>query len=434
LTSAIPLGHLSGINSLGNSYSYDANGNQTSRTLAGTVYTFTFDRENRLTAVSGGTVSASFVYDADGNRIKGTIGGVTTVYIGGVYEYQGGATTHYYEGHAFRRTGYAINNGIFYLLQDHLGSNRDLINQDGTRNGRNFYFPYGGNRAGVPYNPRSTKRFTGQYHEQDLPGEEGLSYYGARWYDAQLGRFVSADTMVPDATNPQHLNRYAYGVGNPLRHTDPSGNFPWDIVDATFWLWSAKDFIEQPSWGNFGWLALDTVSLVPLLPSSGWFRRGSEVILDLTNKVWRRGDDVERVIDIAKRSVPKTRTLNEISVRSLETIQKYGIKPFSEFPRPRKPQGSPVHHLVEKRFFNQLGFASKEEATKRILSIQLTTAEHTRITAALQTAIHTGEDTTGASVQQIWNAHKVVYERLGHHDWLDLIWDVYFQHLPNVKK
>jgi hypothetical protein len=61
--------------------------------VEGTVYTLTFDRENRLTAVTGGTVSASFVYDADGNRIKGAIGGVTTIYIGGVYEYQAGATT-----------------------------------------------------------------------------------------------------------------------------------------------------------------------------------------------------------------------------------------------------------------------------------------------------------------------------------------------------
>jgi hypothetical protein len=72
----------------GNSYGYDANGNQTSRTVAGTTSTFTFDRENRLTAVTGGTVSASFVYDADENRIKGTIGSVTTVYIAGLYEYQ----------------------------------------------------------------------------------------------------------------------------------------------------------------------------------------------------------------------------------------------------------------------------------------------------------------------------------------------------------
>lgn len=55
-------------------------------------YTLTFDRENRLTAVSGGSVNASFVYDADGARVKGTVGGVNVFYIAGLYEYQSGAT------------------------------------------------------------------------------------------------------------------------------------------------------------------------------------------------------------------------------------------------------------------------------------------------------------------------------------------------------
>ncbi|MCB0045348.1 MAG: hypothetical protein KDD92_07960 [Caldilineaceae bacterium] len=57
----------------------------------------------------------------------------------------------------------------------------------------------------------------GQYHEAGLLGGEGLSYYNARWYDAQLGRFVSADTLVPDPGNPQDLNRLAYVRNNPLR-------------------------------------------------------------------------------------------------------------------------------------------------------------------------------------------------------------------------
>ena len=57
-----------------------------------------------------------------------------------------------------------------------------------------------------------------------MPGGEGLSYYNARWYDAQLGRFVSADTLVPELGNPQDLNRMAYVRGNPLNHRDPSGH------------------------------------------------------------------------------------------------------------------------------------------------------------------------------------------------------------------
>jgi len=49
--------------------------------------------------------------------------------------------------------------------------------------------------------------------------------YGARFYDPLLGRFISADTVVPGAGNPQALNRYAYVLNNPLRYTDPSGHW-----------------------------------------------------------------------------------------------------------------------------------------------------------------------------------------------------------------
>lgn len=78
----------------GNSYGYDGNGNQTSRTISGVTYTLAFDYENRLTEVKQGATSlATFLYDADGNRVKGTVGGMTTVYVAGIYEYQGGATT-----------------------------------------------------------------------------------------------------------------------------------------------------------------------------------------------------------------------------------------------------------------------------------------------------------------------------------------------------
>jgi RHS repeat-associated protein len=171
-------------------------------------------------------VNASFVYDADGNRVKGTIGGVTTVYLAGLYEYQAGATTHYYEGGGLRRTGYAAHNGLYYVLQDQLQSNSTFTNQAGVLVGHNRYYLYSGNRGSGPFLTRSTKRFTGQYHEQDLPGGEGLSYYNARWYDAKLGRFVSADTMVPNPANPQDLNRFTYAANNPLRYTDPSGHCP----------------------------------------------------------------------------------------------------------------------------------------------------------------------------------------------------------------
>ncbi len=66
--------------------------------------------------------------------------------------------------------------------------------------------------------------FTGQ----KLDASDGLMYYGARYYDAALGRFISADTIVPNPANPQSLNRYAYVLNNPVKYVDPSGHCPID--------------------------------------------------------------------------------------------------------------------------------------------------------------------------------------------------------------
>ncbi len=56
-------------------------------------------------------------------------------------------------------------------------------------------------------------------------------YYGARYYDPTLGRFLSANTIVPQAGNPQGLNRYSYVGNNPLKYTDPSGHC-WDVASG----------------------------------------------------------------------------------------------------------------------------------------------------------------------------------------------------------
>jgi hypothetical protein len=47
---------------------------------------------------------------------------------------------------------------------------------------------------------------------------------GARFYDSALGRWLTADTIVPEPGNPQAFNRYAYVGGNPLGFVDPTGH------------------------------------------------------------------------------------------------------------------------------------------------------------------------------------------------------------------
>lgn len=71
-------------------------------------------------------------------------------------------------------------------------------------------------RSGTVTTPQ---KFTGQRLDST-----GLYYYGARYYDSTIGRFISADTIVPNPANPQSLNRYSYCLNNPLKYIDPSGH------------------------------------------------------------------------------------------------------------------------------------------------------------------------------------------------------------------
>jgi RHS repeat-associated protein len=82
-----------------------------------------------------------------------------------------------------------------------------------------MYLPFGGTRWESGSTPTDFQ-FTGQRKEAGF----GLYDYHARFYDPLIGRFISADSIVPQATNPQALNRYSYVVNNPLKYTDPTGH------------------------------------------------------------------------------------------------------------------------------------------------------------------------------------------------------------------
>jgi len=79
-----------------------------------------------------------------------------------------------------------------------------------------------GNRLDAP----ADKLFTGQ---RRYGGKSGIYYYGYRFYNADIGRFLQADSIVPGAGNPQALNRYSYVLDNPLIHTDPTGHCVPDV-------------------------------------------------------------------------------------------------------------------------------------------------------------------------------------------------------------
>ena len=149
--------------------------------------------------------------------MKKTEGGQTVLYINQYYEKNlttGVATTSYYLGGQLIAT--RENTTLKYVHEDSLGSTSVMTTSTGTLDSSISFYPFGGTRTG---SVSTDKKFTGQR----LDGT-GLYYYGARYYDATIGRFISADTVIQNPANPQTLNRYSYCVNNPLKYTDPSGH------------------------------------------------------------------------------------------------------------------------------------------------------------------------------------------------------------------
>ncbi|MBI5653892.1 MAG: RHS repeat-associated core domain-containing protein [Chloroflexi bacterium] len=147
--------------------------------------------------------------------MKKVVGGTTTYYVGNWYEVTNGAATKYYYFGA-QRVAMKQGSAVTYLHGDHLGSTSAT---SGATNSSSTYYPFGAIRSGtLP----TDYTFTGQKRD----AEAGLMFYNARYYDANIGRFVQADTIVPNLYNPQSLNRYAYVVNNPVKYVDPTGNRP----------------------------------------------------------------------------------------------------------------------------------------------------------------------------------------------------------------
>jgi RHS repeat-associated protein len=108
---------------------------------------------------------------------------------------------------------------IYYYHTDQLSSSSVVTDETGTKVQSLTYFPYGqvrGNTGSIDV----TRKYTGQ----ELDDSTGLYFYGARYYDPVLGRFISADPTTSRPFDPQALNRYSYARNNPLRFIDPSGH------------------------------------------------------------------------------------------------------------------------------------------------------------------------------------------------------------------
>lgn len=111
--------------------------------------------------------------------------------------------------------------GTNFHHRNHVNSSSVITDHLGNELARYVYLPFGevarNNSCGTDV---ATAKFTGK----ELDEETNLYYYGARYYDPAIGRFLSADTVLPSLTDGQALNRYSYVRNNPVVYVDPTGH------------------------------------------------------------------------------------------------------------------------------------------------------------------------------------------------------------------
>ncbi len=185
----------------------------------------TYDYDNRPSRIVYGSYTTDFVYDAYGNRVKKIVnagtGPIPTIYVSQLYEFTSTVRTRYIFAGSQRiaKLDTGVINGLDYYHTDHLGSSSIITNSAGNKVQDIYYYPFGEIKFNLLSDVTNYK-FTGQ----EWDAEYGLYYYGARYYDPKLARFISADTIVPNPRDPQALNRYSYVLNNPLLYIDPSGH------------------------------------------------------------------------------------------------------------------------------------------------------------------------------------------------------------------
>jgi len=210
----------------GETYTYDTNGNMTSKTNSSGTTTYTYDFENHLIRVDTPSETISYAYDPFGRRISKTTSSNKLKYIHDGYRVVmekdeiNVVQAKYIYGIGIDEILVMERNGTqYYYCHDGLGSVSDLTDLTGNKIESYSYDAFGKpeniSSEGNPY------LYTGREYEP----ETGLYYYRARYYDPILGRFLSPDPIGFEGG----LNFYTYVENNSVNLVDPTGKWLWFV-------------------------------------------------------------------------------------------------------------------------------------------------------------------------------------------------------------
>jgi len=214
----------------GKSFAYDTAGNPT--TYKGE--TMTWSKGKYLSSYTHNGVAYSFTYNVKGERATKTYNSNTCTfcYVDGklLYENRPNVGTIYYIYDESGVIGFTLNGTQYYYRKNAQG---DILS---IHSGGGLYATYTydawGNctvtdNSGTGIGDVNPFRYRGYYFDS----ETGLYYLMTRYYDPEIGRFISADALAylaPETING--LNLYAYCYNNPVMGYDPDGTWSWSAI------------------------------------------------------------------------------------------------------------------------------------------------------------------------------------------------------------
>jgi RHS repeat-associated protein len=234
-------------------YSYDFAGNVIKKSSPHHMATYTYDVDNRLISYSDESNQVVFEYDGDGNRISKTVNGVRTDYINDLVApvsqvllkrvqgnwLNGEKTIHYMYGGS--RISQSAENQTQFYLSDSMGRNISaLVNASGEAVNHYAYGAFG-NVIEDEHSVPNVYKYCGEQFDE----ETGLIFLRNRYYDPDLGRFISKDPRPGRLNRPSTFNPYCYVENNPINFIDPQG---YEAIAPEEWEWVIVHINARSGW------------------------------------------------------------------------------------------------------------------------------------------------------------------------------------------